>query len=184
MVHQIRQRRIDRAGLRAPVRRERGLEHEDVLLPAGWLQFRPVVDSVEQHVFRPSDLAGGPRGVPKPPWLITCRPAGGRTRAPRASHTASFIKLGSQKKNLHGEGGGKGNVAPCISDVCAERLGLSIAGGYHGETSIVVLWSFNPSVGKPNKKFTALSFIMEHILLLATIDARFLLSDIGYSESV
>lgn len=101
-MHQIRQRRIDRAGLRAPVRRERGLEHEDVLLPAGWLQFRPVVDSVEQHVLRPSDLAGGPRGVPKPPWLITCRPAGGRTRAPRASHTASFTKLGSQKKTCTG----------------------------------------------------------------------------------
>lgn len=105
------------------------------------------------------------------------------SRAAGVSH-GILHKTWITKKNLHGEGGGKGNVAPCISDVCAERLGLSIAGGYHGETSIVVLWSFNPSVGKPNKKFTALSFIMEHILLLATIDARFLLSDIGYSESV
>ncbi|EGI69262.1 hypothetical protein G5I_02027 [Acromyrmex echinatior] len=67
---QIRQRRIDSAGLREQVRGKRGLEHEDVLLPAGWLQFRPIVDSVEQHVFRPSDLVGGLRGVPKPSWLI------------------------------------------------------------------------------------------------------------------
>jgi len=58
----------------------RGLEHEDVLLPAGRLQLRPIVGSVEQRVLRPGDHAGGPRGVPEPSWLIR-RPATRRIRA-------------------------------------------------------------------------------------------------------
>lgn len=130
MVYQIRQRRIDSARLRAPVRGERGLEHEDILLPAGWLQFRPVVDSVEQHVLRPSDLAGGPYGVPKPSWLIrvVLQDEG---PAPRASHgTASFTKLQLQK--LARGGWWEENVASCVLDVCAERSGLSTC-GYHGD---------------------------------------------------
>lgn len=85
-MHQICQRRIDGAGLRESVRGERGLEHENVLLPAGRLQFRAVVDSVEQRVLGPGDLAGGPPGVPKPPWLIRC-PA---RRRIRASHGATI----------------------------------------------------------------------------------------------
>lgn len=84
MVHQIRQRRIDGAGLRGSVRGERGLEHENVLLPAGRLQLRAVVDSV---VLRPGDLAGGLPGVPEPPWLIR-RPT--RSRRIRASHGAAI----------------------------------------------------------------------------------------------
>lgn len=102
-MYQIRQRRIDGARLRAPMRGERGLEHEDILLPAGWLQFRPVVDTVEQHVPRPSDLAGGPYGVPKPSWLIRVRQDEGP--ALRVSHeTASFTKLQSQKLAREGRG--------------------------------------------------------------------------------
>lgn len=80
MVHQIRQRGIDGARLRGSLRGEGGLEHEDVLLPAGRLQFRPFVDSVERRVLRPGDHADGPRGLPKPSWLIR-RPARRRIRA-------------------------------------------------------------------------------------------------------
>lgn len=76
----------------------RGLEHENVLLPAGRLQFRAVVDSVEQRVLRPGDLADGPRGVPKPPWLIR-RP--GRRRIRATSVTRSRNRSFNQT-NLHG----------------------------------------------------------------------------------
>ncbi|XP_076301065.1 uncharacterized protein LOC143219109 isoform X2 [Lasioglossum baleicum] len=69
MVHQIRERGIDSARLRADLRREGGLEHEDVLLPARRLQLRPVVD-VQQHrgILRDRD-DGSPRRA-DPSWLI------------------------------------------------------------------------------------------------------------------
>lgn len=166
MVHQIRQRRIDGARLRAPLHGERALEHENVLLSAGWLQFRPVVDSVEQHVLRPSDLAGGPHGVPKPSWLIRIVLQDDEP-APRASHgTASFTKLQSQKLALGGRW--EGNVAPCISDVRTERSGLSTCGYRRRDVNSrpLVLQSFCQKA----EWNLMLTFVIEHILLFVTIN--------------
>ncbi|CAK9795440.1 hypothetical protein ANTPLA_LOCUS372 [Anthophora plagiata] len=66
MVHQIRQRGLDSSRLRADVRGKGGLEHEDVLLPARWLQLCPDVH-VQQQPHGPRDHDGGPPGVS---WLI------------------------------------------------------------------------------------------------------------------
>ncbi|KYM99580.1 hypothetical protein ALC62_09689 [Cyphomyrmex costatus] len=132
---QIRQRRIDSAGLRATVRRERGLEHEDVLLPAGWLQFRAVVDIVEQHVLRPSDLAGGLRGVPKPSWLIriVLQDDGPALRTSHATlHKTSIIKTCTWG------GRWEGNVAPSLlhlGHLRRTRSRLSTCESIHRELS-------------------------------------------------
>ncbi|CAK9824434.1 hypothetical protein ANTRET_LOCUS2607, partial [Anthophora retusa] len=65
MVHQIRQRGLDSSRLCADVRGKGGLEHEDVLLPARWLQLRPDVH-VQQQLRGPRDHDGDPPGVS---WL-------------------------------------------------------------------------------------------------------------------
>lgn len=69
VVHQIRQRRIDSTRLRADMCGKGGLEHEDVLLPAGRLQFRTFVD-VQQHSRHPRCLDGGSPRRTNSSWLI------------------------------------------------------------------------------------------------------------------
>jgi hypothetical protein len=104
--------------------------------------------------------------VPKPSWLIrvVLQDDG---PAPRASHgTASFTKLQSQK--LAPGGRWEGNVAPCISDVCTERSGLSTCGYRRRDVNSrpLVLQSFRQKA----ERNLMLTFTIEHIHLFATIN--------------
>nr|XP_012136284.1 PREDICTED: uncharacterized protein LOC105661955 isoform X2 [Megachile rotundata] len=69
VVHQIRQRGLDGARLCPDVRRKGGLEHEDVLLSARWLQFGPVVRVQQLHRDR-SCVDGPAGGRTNTSWLI------------------------------------------------------------------------------------------------------------------